>query len=152
MLRREVVAIAEKNPEYGKCGTCKHYQHLMTCGECSRGSRYCFDWKEYEKRLQEKAVETANKKKAEENSLRQKIVDLLYNNNIQVDQGIEGLADDIVKVFDNSLEKPKKVLQEMAEKYQKMALDDENSRAVKNVALEVAASYAHAHLIISKGE
>ena len=53
MLRREVVAIAEKDPEYGRCGTCKHYQHLMTCGECRNGSRYCFDWREYEKRLQE---------------------------------------------------------------------------------------------------
>ena len=45
--RYEVVAVAEKDPEYGHCGTCTHYQHLMICGECSKGSRYRFAWREY---------------------------------------------------------------------------------------------------------
>ena len=48
MLRREVVEYAEKNdPEYGRCETCKHYQHLDVCSKCSCGSRYSFDWKDY---------------------------------------------------------------------------------------------------------
>ena len=48
MLRREVVEYAEKNdPEYGRCGTCKHYKHLDACSQCYSGSRYCFAWKTY---------------------------------------------------------------------------------------------------------
>lgn len=45
--RKDVIKLAEKDPEYGRCGTCKHYQHLITCGECSKGSRYCFDWRKW---------------------------------------------------------------------------------------------------------
>lgn len=48
MLRRDVVDYASKNdPEYGRCGTCGHYQKLMICSKCSHGSRYRFAWKEY---------------------------------------------------------------------------------------------------------
>lgn len=55
MLRRELTEYAEKNyPEYGRCGTCKHYQNLMTCGNCSNGSRYCFAWREYYENNKEK--------------------------------------------------------------------------------------------------
>ena len=49
LKRKDVVAIAENDPEYGRCGTCKHYQYLATCSACSRGSRYCFDWRNYAK-------------------------------------------------------------------------------------------------------
>lgn len=55
MIRRyEVAQIAERNHEYGKCGTCKHYQNLMTCGNCSNGSRYSFAWREYYENNKEK--------------------------------------------------------------------------------------------------
>ena len=49
--RMDVVAVAEDDAEYGSCGTCKHYQHLMTCSKCYCGSRYCFDWREYAKNM-----------------------------------------------------------------------------------------------------
>ena len=45
--RTDMVEVAEKNGVYGRCETCKHYQHTMTCGECYGGSRYCFAWREY---------------------------------------------------------------------------------------------------------
>lgn len=55
MIRRyEVVQVAERNHEYGKCETCKHYQNLMTCGNCSNGSRYSFAWREYYENNKEK--------------------------------------------------------------------------------------------------
>ena len=54
--RKDVVAVAESDSEYGHCGTCKHYQHLVTCGNCYGGSRYCFDWREYAKENAEKFV------------------------------------------------------------------------------------------------
>lgn len=44
--RYKVVEKAERDPEYGRCGTCKHYQHL-TCVECYSGSRYCFEWRKW---------------------------------------------------------------------------------------------------------
>ena len=47
VTRKEVVALAEKDPEYGRCGTCRHYQRLITCGACCNGSRYSFDWRRY---------------------------------------------------------------------------------------------------------
>ena len=55
MIRRyEVIKVAEHDPEYGRCGTCKHYQNLMTCGNCSNGSKYCFAWREYYENNKEK--------------------------------------------------------------------------------------------------
>lgn len=48
MSRKEVIKYAERNDaEYGRCGTCKHYQKLDVCSKCYGGSRYCFAWKEY---------------------------------------------------------------------------------------------------------
>ena len=52
--RYEVVVIAEKDSKYGHCETCKHYQKLNTCSNCSNGSRYCFDWKQYYENNKEK--------------------------------------------------------------------------------------------------
>ena len=69
MLKRyEVVAVAEYDSEYGRCGTCKHYQHLITCGECSNGSRYCFAWREYYE---------SNKKKFE-NEFNKEVINMHY--------------------------------------------------------------------------
>ena len=43
MLRKEVVEYAEENDaEYGRCGTCKHYQKTSVCSQCYSGSRYSF--------------------------------------------------------------------------------------------------------------
>ncbi len=47
LRRKDVVAVAESDDEYGRCGTCKNYQHLVTCGNCYGGSRYSFAWREY---------------------------------------------------------------------------------------------------------
>ncbi len=51
MKRKDVAAIARHDKEYGRCSTCKHYQHLITCGECYNGSEYIFDWRKYAKHL-----------------------------------------------------------------------------------------------------
>lgn len=48
MLRKEVVEYAEENDaEYGRCGTCKHYQKTSVFSQRYNGSRYSFAWKEY---------------------------------------------------------------------------------------------------------
>ena len=51
MKRRDVVRIAQSDNAYGRCDTCRHYQHLMVCEECYNSSRYVFDWREYAKFL-----------------------------------------------------------------------------------------------------
>ena len=48
------IEVAKHDPEYGKCRTCKHYQNLMTCENCSDRSRYCFAWKDYYENNKEK--------------------------------------------------------------------------------------------------
>ena len=45
--RKDIVEYAEEKMDYGICNTCKHYQHLMTCFNCHRRSKYCFDYKSY---------------------------------------------------------------------------------------------------------
>lgn len=54
--RKDVVKIAECDPEFGRCTTCKHYQHLAVCSDCSHGNRYSFDWREYTEQHPEKFV------------------------------------------------------------------------------------------------
>lgn len=150
MLRKEVVAIAEKDPEYGRCGTCKHYQHLMTCGNCSRGSKYCFDWKEYEKKLLE---EKENQKKDSENAkkdLYSEILELLYDNNVQADQKLEGLADDIVSIFRNRMSTGKEKIEKFSKKYQAMSQDESLEIGRRDAALEVAVSYTHAYHMMTE--
>ena len=44
------IEYAKKNDsEYGRCGTCKHYNRCNVCSDCDEGSEYEFDLVYYQR-------------------------------------------------------------------------------------------------------